>query len=152
MWPSRMSLRSAFWLVLLLLVIGCGPYDPKSGPDLSRCYQAEFGTLPPPGITVLNARQVVIRDWGAQWLKIQASSNLIDSVILKSFTKDSHPPQRFARVKERYTPDWWVLPPRNELEYYTCDQWTRGTFHSSSAGIAVHRSTGVIYFRCDRVD
>lgn len=147
-----MWIRTGLWLTVLLWATACGPYDPKATVDLAQCYRAEFGTVPPPGITILQARQMVIRDWGAQWLKIQAASNLIDSVLLTQFKKEPHPPQEFAARKDRYTPDWWVLPSSAELEFYRCDDWTRGSFHSSRAVIAVHRSTGMVYFRCDRVD
>jgi hypothetical protein len=144
--------RSLAIVILAALLAGCGPYDPKSAGDLSKCYAAEFGAPPPSGITVLKGRQMVIRDWGAQWLQLHADTNLIDSVILKSFTRQGTAPSGFSSPKDRYTPDWWMLPPSEELEFYTCNHWTRGTFRSSCAGIAVHRASAMIYFRCDRVD
>ena len=145
-------LRHLIILAFFALLVGCGPYDPNAPGDLAKCYQAEFGALPPAGITVVRARQMVIRDWGVQWLQLHVQTNLIDSIVSKSFVTAKSAPRGFGNTKDRYTPDWWVLPPSEQLEFYTCDQWTRGTFHSSSAGIAVHRATGMVYFRCDRID
>jgi hypothetical protein len=134
------------------LLVGCGPDDRKSPSDLSTSFEMEFGTVPPSGITVVHARIMGIRDWSAQWLQMHAETNLIDSVILKKFTKQTSPPQGFDGPKDRYTPDWWILPPVQQLEFYTCDEWTRGNYSTSRAGIAIDRATGTIYFRCDRIN
>jgi hypothetical protein len=145
--------RHLFVIAIVALLLGCGPYDPKKVNDLADCYRAEFGTLPPAGVTVIKARQMVIRDWGAQWLQIHADTNLIDAVILTNFTKQKSAPAGFGSSKSGYTPDWWVLPPSEQLEFYTCAQWTtNGGWHSSSASIAVHRVTSVVFFRCDRTN
>ena len=138
-------------MVCLGLFAGCGPYDPKSAADLAECYKVEFGAPPPAGITVIKARQMVIRDWGGQWLKLHAESNLVDSIILERFTKTKGAPHAF-RSGGANAPDWWILPPADELEFYRADEWTKGSFQMSSATVAVHRSSGTVFFRCDRVD
>jgi len=145
-------LRHLVIIASFCLLVGCGPDDRKSQADLSNSYEMEFGTLPPSGITVVHARIAGYRDWGAQWLQIRAETNLIDSVILKKFTKRTLAPEGFSGQKNRYTPDWWILPPAQQLEFYTCDEWTRGNFSSSHAGVAIDRATGMIYFLCDRIN
>jgi len=134
------------------LLLGCGPQDRTSPDALSNSYQIEFGTNPPAGVTVLHARMMGIRDWDAHWIQIRAETNLIDSVVPKSFTKQTHPPEHFHGPRDRYTPDWWILPPAEQFEFYTCDDWRRGNFSSSHAGVAIDRTNGVIYYRCDRID
>jgi hypothetical protein len=145
-------LRHLFLIALSALLVGCGPDDRKSPADLSESYAFEFGTPPPGGVAVVHARIMGRRDWSAHWLQFHAESDLIDSVILKGFTKQTFAPQGFQSPKDRYTPDWWILPPSEHLEYYTCNDWMRGGFSSSFAGIALHRPTGMIFFRCDKID
>jgi hypothetical protein len=139
-----------FAIVALILFVGCGPHDAESASELADCYKADFGTFPPAGIIVENARNIVIGDWGSQWLKIHADATLIDSVILKDFARQNSVPSDFTS-KQRYTPPWWVLPPSEQLEYYTSGRrLTNGTWYSTSASAALHRAKGTIFYRCDR--
>lgn len=134
------------------LLVGCGPYDPKAASDLAQCYQAEFGELPPAKVKVVNARQMVVRDWGAQWLRLEVSGDALDSVVLsRGFKRVAATPRQFASV-ERYTPKWWQLSPGSSFEFYEHTNWTKGTWSSSRAVIAVDRASGVVLFLCDRND
>lgn len=141
-----------FIIALCSLLTGCGPYDPKSAADLAKCYEVEFGTLPPSGITVVQARQTADYYGGTQWLQLQADTNLIDSLILIKFKKENHSPRLLDSSKDKHRPAWWVLPPAEQLEFYTAHEWTRGNWNASSAALAVHRANGMVYFRCDRID
>jgi len=135
-----------------VLFTGCGPYDPKSASDLAQCYQAEFGTSPPPKIKVLNARQMIIRDWGAQWLRLELKDDALDEVILsRDFQKIKEPPKEFTSI-DRYTPDWWQVSPIAAFEFYQNPNWTKGNWSSSRAILAVDRTRNVAFFRCDRID
>src|SRR5690349_21582654 len=130
-----------------VLLVGCGPTDRTSKADLLNSYQIEFGpSSPTNGVTAVHARMMTIRDWDAHWLQLRAETNLIDSLIRKGFTKQTYAPFGFRDPKGRWTPDWWVLPPEEELEVYTCDDWRRGSFRSSRAVMAIHRASGMVYF------
>lgn len=150
--PSRSAAASWFVIGLCTLLVGCGPHDAQSARELSQCYRQEFEAEPPNGVFVLSARQMSVRDWGAQWLKIQAETNAIDAILLKKFKRQTSPPEQLASAKSKHTPDWWILPPPSQLEFYTCQNWTRGTWHSSRAVIAVHRADGIVFFYCERTD
>lgn len=142
------------WVALAICVLlsGCRPHDAKSARELSEGYKFEFEAEPPTGVTVLNARIMSVRDWGAQWLKLQAETNAIDGILLKKFTRQNRPPEELASAHNKYTPDWWILPPSSQLEYYTCQEWTRGGWRSSRAVIALHRADGIVFFYCERTD
>ena len=139
-------------LLASLLIVGCGPYDPKSASELAQCYQHEFNAPPPGTVKVLNARQMVIRDWGAQWLQLQLKEDALEAVLLTNgFTRAKSPPVQFTTV-DRYTPDWWRPSPPEAFDYYEHSNWTKGTWGSSRAVLAFDRSRGIAFFRCDRID
>ena len=142
------------WVALAVCVLlsGCRPHDAKTARELSEGYKFEFETEPPTGVKVLNARIMSAGDWGVQWLKLHAETNALDGIILKKFTLQNRPPEELASAQNKYTPDWWVLPPPSQLEYYTCQKWTHGGWHFSSAVIAVHRADGIVFFCCERID
>lgn len=148
---NRLGPRLALSFCCLLLV-GCGPNDAKSASDLAQCYEAEFGTPPPPQVKVLNARLMSIRDWGAQWLRLELSGNALESAILsRGFQKLALAPSAFTSA-DRYTPEWWRLTPGVTFEYYEHPNWTKGNWRSSNAVLAVDRSSGIAFLRCDRID
>jgi hypothetical protein len=147
-----MKLRSALLVLGCGLFAGCGPYDPKSPSALVQCYQTEFGTPPPPKIKVLNARQMIIRDWGAQWLRLEVKDDALEAVILsRGFRKIKDPPKEFTSA-DRYTPQWWQLSPIAAFEFYENPNWTKGSWSSSRAVLAVDRARSVAFLRCDRID
>jgi hypothetical protein len=145
-------LRALLFLLLALVVNGCGPYDAKKPAELAECFRLEFEKQPPEGVTVRKARIMGIRDWSAQWLLIEAQGKALESVLSTNFTKETFPPAGFSGRKDKYTPDWWALPPADQLEFYIATNWPRGSWSHSSAAVAVQRANGTIYFRGERID
>lgn len=147
-----MKIGATIFLLTCALLTGCGPYDPKSASSLAQCYKEEFGTLPSPKIRVLDARQVVIRDWGAQWLRLELKEDALESVVLaKGFTRSKFTPDEFTRPGPN-VPDWWKVTPIDSFEFYEHPDWTKGTWSTSRAVLAVDRTSGIAFFRCDRTD
>jgi len=136
----------------LVLLTGCGPHDAKSPAELAEAYRLEYGVRPPEGVKVLNARAMGIRDWNKEWLMIEAKGGAMELVVTTNFVRESFAPDGFTGGKHKYTPDWWVLPPAEQLEFYVSTNWSQGSWAHSSAGIAVHRSSGIAYFLCVRID
>lgn len=148
---TKFEIRYLLTILDLALFMGCGPYIPTSPADLAQCYKAEYGTLPPTGISVIKAQQGGGYGWGEQWLQLQSETNLIDSVFLKKFIKQKTAPPIF-RNRTGHTPEWWTIPYSDQFEFYSCDEWTKGSWRTSWASIAVNRNTGRIYFHCRRMD
>ena len=136
----------------MALVIGCRPYDAKTPSELADAYRQEYGVRPPDGVSVMKARVMGIRDWNKEWLMIEAKGRSMESVVTTNFVRQSSPPDGFTGERDKYTPDWWVLPPVEQLEFYVNTNWSPGSWAHSSAGIAVHRSVGIAYFLCVRID
>jgi len=128
------------------------PYDPTSEAELKTAYAADFGKLPPAGITVLKSRQVVISDSGAQWLLLKATPEEIERHINMGFTKTDFPPGDFRDDAGANAPDWWQ-PPTNRLDLYENNNWNKtGGWSWSSAAIGVDRGSNLIWFVASKID
>lgn len=138
-----MSIPVLFFVFISLQSI---PYDPASQRDLDTSYQADFGNLPPAGVTVLKARQLIFLDSGGQWLLLKATPEQIDKHIAMGFTKSDS--TTFDYNARGAAPDWWT-PPK-ELEFYQNDNWSKdGALHVTIARklIAKRIFTGMERFR-----
>ena len=123
------------FIALMLLVVGCGPYDPKSQEDLGACYKNEFDALPPSSVSSLQARQMVIRDWGAQWLQFNADKATIDALLQKGFERISKE-QFMGKTVSKYTPQWWPSKNNNLTAFYYHPSWKRRFVGSNVAYLA----------------
>jgi hypothetical protein len=122
------------------------PYDPTSETDLKAAYRADFEGLPPPGITVLKARQIIVGDAGAQWLLLKASPDEIERDIAKGVTAARDIPRDFSENPGANVPAWWA-PPTSRLQIYENKNWTKaGGWSFSEATMGVDRSSGLIWF------
>jgi hypothetical protein len=128
------------------------PYDPASESDLRRAYQADFGNLPPVGITVLRARQVVVGDSGGQWLLLKATPEEIERHIAMGFTNATRAPDDFGGGAGGSIPKWWQ-PPTNRLEVLENGDWSKtGGWSRSAAAISVDRGSNLIWFVTSKSD
>jgi hypothetical protein len=161
---AKRSKKLAFWsiggtlgamLAVTAVFIGLGylwlrPYDPTSVTDLKEAYKADFGTLPPPGITVLKARQVVISDSGGQWLLLKATPEEIDKHIAMGFKKTESAPPDFRGEAGANAPKWWT-PPAAGLELYSNTNWSKaGGWYRSEAVMGVDRTSKTIWFSASK--
>jgi hypothetical protein len=134
------------------ILCGCSPYDAKSPEALANGYQAEFETVPPKNITVLQSRIAGWGDWGAQWLLLEARGDALESAILsRGFKRLKEPPSDFVKIGPN-TPKWWRISPLEDFEFYENPAWTKGSFSSSTAQIAVNRTTGRVFLVCSRIN
>ena len=141
-----------FWVVLSLLpltVIGglyltlFGPADYSRPQDLAAAYKTEFGTDPTADVTDIQARQVVVGDAGAAWLRFHASPSTIDTLLARFVKSD---PAAFAEAGTGgNVPAWWKPDEDGVNEYYTADHWSR-SFSRSEAFMGVDRAKGWVYF------
>lgn len=146
------TLGGTFAAAVLVGALGClaiayiwRPYDPTSETELKEAYQADFETLPPPGITVLKARQVIVGDAGGQWLLLKATPEEIEHHITKGFTLVKDIPQGFREAGGN-APSWWK-PPLARLRFYENRDWTKsGGWSTSRAEIGVDADSGLIWF------
>ena len=134
------------YLALALVLSGCsGASEPTDPPTLAKCYAAEFGQSPLAGITNLQARQVVVGDAGAAWLRFEANSNIVTQLVSSRFA----PSERAKFIEESIggnIPRWW-RPEEDELtDFYICNQWRSDTNHYSVAVLAHDIRQHVIYF------
>lgn len=128
------------------------PYDPTSEADLNTAYSADFEVPPPPGITVLKARQVIVGDAGGQWLLLKASPEEIERHIAKGFTPARQVPDDFNGHAGANAPSWWT-PPTGHLRLYENENWTKsGGWSSSRASMGVDTESGLIWFAASKWD
>ncbi|WP_193210768.1 hypothetical protein [Luteolibacter marinus] len=147
-------LRIGLCLVPLVLFTGfCiwlfGPADFHSPGDLAAAYRTEFGSDPPPDVTDLNARQIVVGDSGGAWLRFRASGTTIDSLLGKfSATDRSH----FAEAGTgANVPDWWT-PEQDGIEFfYIAENWS-DSWSDSVAVLGIDRSKSMVYFHHSGID
>lgn len=128
------------------------PYDPTSDSALKEAYRADFSTLPPPGVAVLKARQIVIADSGGQWLLLEVTPEEIDRHIAMGFQKTDSVPPDFAGQAGPNAPSWWT-PPAAGLEFYANTNWSKaGGWYRSEAVMGVDRASKKIWFSASNND
>ncbi len=133
-----------------LSLLRYAPYDPSSEVALKNAYKADFGTLPPAGVTVLKARQIIVGDAGGQWLLLKASPQEIERHIAMGFKKLDAIPDAFDGRAGPNAPKWWQ-PPTDGLETYENKNWRKdGGWLRSEAVIGVDRGSGLIWFHASK--
>ncbi|RYD62260.1 MAG: hypothetical protein EOP83_15040, partial [Verrucomicrobiaceae bacterium] len=68
----------------VVMALGCSS-EPSDEKGKAACYEMEFGTLPPAGVTGIQAKQIVVGDAARAWLRFEATPEIVDS-LLKRFT------------------------------------------------------------------
>jgi hypothetical protein len=155
LWTLAGTLSAAV-LIVAGSFLGIGylwrPYDPTSESDLKEAYRADFEAMPPKGITVLKARQVIVGDSGGQWLLLKATPEEIERHIAKGFTPAHGIPRDFAGDAGANAPSWWK-PPTTRLRLYENDHWTKsGGWWNSTAAMGVDTESGLIWFVAEKMD
>lgn len=121
------------------------PVDISEPKDLAGAYKYEFGTLPPSDVSNLQARQVVVGDSGAVWLRFNASAATIEH-LTKKFSPSNA--EKFGESQNANSPNWWK-PEIDQIDsYYSAENWSP-YFESSTASLAINRTKGAVYF-CHR--
>ena len=120
-----------------------GPADYSSPGDLAAAYRTEFGVSPPADVTDIRARQIVVGDAGAAWLRFCASSQTIDLLLARFVPSDR---LTFSQAcAGGNVPSWWA-PEEDRVEtFYTADHWSR-SFSRSKAYIGIDRDRHIVYF------
>lgn len=132
---------------MLLISWFFGPVDYESPADLAGAYQAEFHELPPADVTNIEARQIVVGDSGAAWLRFRASSETIERLLLRFSESD----KRTFMEAAGQAPAWWT-PKADKVEFFfSADHWSKD-WSRSTAYAAVDRTKGVMYFHHEASD
>jgi len=128
-----------------LLSAGCsGSYEPSDKKGLARCYQDEFGVLPPADTTILHGKQIVVGDAAQAWLEFRATPVLVDSMLAKGFT----PVDRktfLDRSDGGNKPAWWKPDSSPLTAFYEVSGW-RKDYHNSHAYIAHDANKQTVLF------
>jgi hypothetical protein len=136
-------------LCIALLLTGCGSYEPDDEKGRAKCYQTEFGTPPPEGITNILAKQIVIRDSARVWLRFEATPALVDSLLKGFAASDRETFDEHAGGEN--SPAWWT-PDRDKIvRFHLIRDWNKD-FTNSSAVIAHDAEKRVVYFCHDAFD
>lgn len=126
------------------------PYDPTTQADLQKAYKADFGSLPPAGVTVLKSRQIVIADCGRQWLLLKTTPEQAERHIAMGFQKADTAPPDFRGEAGANAPKWWQ-PPTAQLEFYeNTNRSKAGGWYASQAAMGVDRASNLIWFAASK--
>lgn len=132
---------------ILLISWFFGPVDYESPADLAGAYQTEFHELPPADVADIKARQVVVGDSGAAWLRFRASSQTIEKLLLRFSRSDK---RTFMRATGQ-APAWWNPDADNAELFYLSEHWS-GHWSRSTAYAAVDQKKRVMYFHHEASD
>ena len=126
-----------------------GPVDYHSQQDLIDAYRTEFGEVPPSDVSGIEARQIVVGDSGAAWLRFRASSGTIDDLLSRFSASDRGVFSQAAYGAN--VPSWWT-PDTDKIDlFYTADGWSNHWSHST-AYVGVDRAKGILYFHHSGID
>ena len=126
-----------------------GPVDYHSQQDLIAAYRTEFGELPPNDVSGIEARQIVVADSGAAWLRFRASSGTIDNLLSRFSASDRGTFSQAAHGAN--VPSWWTPDSDKIALFYTADGWSKNWSHST-AYVGVDRAKGILYFHHSGID
>jgi hypothetical protein len=146
----KLTARLLCLCCVAVLLSGCsGTYEPRNAKGQAECYRMEFGTLPPAGVTNIQAKQIIIGDAARAWLRFEATPALVDS-LLKGFTSTNR--QSFdAHSGGANTPTWWTPDSNHITTFYVISGW-RKDFSHSSAVLAHDADKHTVYFCHDAFD
>lgn len=139
-----MKVIARYLLILsaALAMLGCS-YEPSDEKDRAECYKTEFGTLPPSGVTNIQAKQIVIRDAAGAWLRFEATPEIVDS-LLKRFGPSDRGVFNENSGGDN-TPEWWKPDGDHVTVFYEAEGWSKD-FSNSTAVIAHDAEKRVVYF------
>jgi hypothetical protein len=124
------------------------PLDLADPQDLRGAYCYEFGIPASADVTNINCRQVVVGDSGISWLRFQASSSTVDS-LLRRFRPSNR--EEFMASTKGAIPEWWNPQATSLVAYYRAEHW-RKDFHYSDAFLAHDQAKRLVYFYHDGSD
>ena len=139
------TLSLFIWSGLIVLSSSCGgTYEPSNAQDRAKCYATEFGTAPPAGLTNLQAKQVIVGDAGAAWLRFEANSNVISGILTNRFAPSDRS-TFLSNSRGGNTPVWWNPEGDALTLFYINTQWRPGSNYSGAV-IGHDAFRHVVYF------
>jgi len=147
-------LRLGLCLLPLAAYFACvfwffGPVDYHSPQDLAAAYQTEFGVPPPSDVAGIEARQIVVGDSGAAWLRFSASSQTINSILSRFKESDGVTFSRAAYGSN--VPNWWMPDSDKIVLFFIADGWSKHWGYST-AYVGVDRAKSILYFHHSGAD
>jgi len=138
----KVIVRYLLILCTAVATLGCSS-EPGDEAGKAACYETEFGTLPPAGVTDIQAKQYVVQDTIVAWLRFEATPDVVDS-LLKRFALSDR--KTFDEASGgANTPGWWKPDGDHVTVFYSVEGWSKG-FTSSTAVIAHDAGKRVVYF------
>ena len=141
-------------LATVIFVAGCGSsYEPTSQKALADCYKSEFKSAPPATVGSLQAKQVIVRDAGRQWLRFAADSATVASILKNGF--ESSDEREFLRETGGASiPAWWSPSSDHLTSFYSHPKWTKhfGKDSQGRAYLAHDANTKLVYFMSSASD
>ena len=134
--------RYLLFLCAAVATLGCSS-EPGDEAGKAACYEMEFGTPPPAGVTNLRAKQYVVQDTVVAWLRFEATPEIVDS-LLKRFAPSDR--KAFDEASGgANTPEWWKPDGDQITVFYSVEGWSKD-FPNSTAVIAHDAGKRVVYF------
>ena len=130
-----------------LVLLGCsGSSEPTDPAALAQCYATEFGSPPPAGVQNLKAKQVMVGDAAAAWLRFEADSNVISQIVHNRFIESNQTEFRiYGNPEGGNTPGWWQ-PNLDALSaFYINKQWRPGSNYSIAV-LGYDPTNRLVYF------
>jgi hypothetical protein len=131
-------------LLIILLIDSVGSYEPDDPITLARGYEYELHQPITSDIQGLRIKRIGIGDGVGTYLKCDASSITIDSLIVHFSQSDRK--TFFEGAKGANVPDWWDPDGDQMTEFYYTEGWEPGCGTFSFAYLAHDASKRMIYF------
>ena len=134
-------------IIVALFLAGCNrSSEPVDSTGLARCYENEFGTKVPPGVTVLQVKTVSVGDSEGRYYRLQTNHAMVESLVAGGFQATSKTEFEIMS-KGGNTPEWWRPDDDLLLSFYKNPNWKgrRNKEGNSYAYIGVDSSERLAY-------
>ena len=131
-------------LMFMLFVNGAGSYEPDDIVELGRGYEFELHKSVIADVQGLRIKRIDIGDGVGSYLKCEASSTTIDSILYHFGQSDRN--AFIEGAKGANVPGWWDPSGEGMVKFYYTEGWEPGCGTFSYAYLAHDASKRVLYF------
>jgi hypothetical protein len=131
-------------LLFMLFVNEAGSFEPDDPMELARGYEFELHQPVTDDVQGLRIKRIGIGDGVGSFLKCEASSSTIDSIVSRFGQSDRN--AFFEGAKGANVPGWWDPSGEGMVKFYYVEGWEPGCGTFSYAYLAHDASKRVLYF------
>ena len=131
-------------LLFMMFINKAGSYEPDDPMELARGYEFELHQKITSDVHGLRIRRIGIGDGVGTYLKCEASSYSIDSLISQFSESDGY--TFYEGAKGANVPDWWDPGGDRMTKFYYTENWEPGCGTFSFAYLAHDDWKRVLYF------